>query len=213
MRFWKRKDDVAPGGDLHLIVGLGNPGPRYENTRHNIGFVVIDELARRHGLSFRKQGKHRAETATGEIERVPVLLAKPLTFMNESGYAVSHLVRYYRVPQENLLVVNDDIDLPFGTLRLRPNGSSGGNQGLNSIITELGTQEFPRLRVGVERPRSSAVSHVLSEFSSDQSTLLPALVDKAADAVTSVLTTGVPPAMNSFNRNWTEDLAAVEVER
>jgi peptidyl-tRNA hydrolase, PTH1 family len=212
MRFWKGKDDIEPGADLHLVVGLGNPGSRFESTRHNVGFMVVDELARRQRLSFRKQGKHRAESANGEIEGVSVLLARPLTFMNESGYAVSHLLRYYRAPLEQLLIVNDDIDLPFGTLRLRPNGSSGGNQGLNSIVRELGTQEFARLRIGVERPRSSAVSHVLGEFPPEQTRLLPGLIEKAADAVTSVLKNGVQPTMNSFNRNWTEELAGVEVE-
>jgi PTH1 family peptidyl-tRNA hydrolase len=201
MPFWKREKREESDPELWLVVGLGNPGRQYANTRHNVGFKVVKTLADRHGLDLKKS-KHRADIARGRIAEVPVLLALPQTYMNESGNAVGRLVTYYGVAIDHLLVACDDMDLPFGTLRLRPRGSSGGNGGLKSIIRTLGSEEFARLRVGVGRPRGDAVGHVLGEFSQEESRFLPALVETATDAVTHVLNEGVTSAMNEFNRDW-----------
>jgi PTH1 family peptidyl-tRNA hydrolase len=201
VRLWRRDKETTQDPELRIVVGLGNPGSRYAQTRHNVGFMVVNVLARRHHMTFRGS-KQRADVARGRMGDLPVLLAQPVTYMNESGVAVARLVAYYRVPLEHLLVVCDDLDLPFGRLRLRPSGSSGGNRGLESIIREIGSKDFPRLRVGVGRPDRSAVDHVLSPFSPEQMRLLPGLVDKAADAVTAALQEGVTPAMNEFNRDW-----------
>jgi PTH1 family peptidyl-tRNA hydrolase len=134
------------------------------------------------------------------------MLALPLTYMNESGYAVSHLVRYFHVPRHRLVVVCDEMDLPFGTLRIRTGGSSAGNRGLKSVITELGSQDFARLRVGVGRPRDSSIAHVLGEFPPEEAQVLPQLLETAADAVTVILRDGTTAAMNAFNRDWLPQL-------
>ncbi len=201
MWFWRRRETPETDPNLRVVVGLGNPGPRYANTRHNVGFRVVQALASRHDLAFRSS-KQRAEIARGAVEGIPVLLALPVTYMNESGNAVRRLLEYYRVPPVQLLVVCDDIDLPFGTLRIRPDGSSGGHNGLRSIIGALGSEGFARLRVGVGRPETSAVGHVLGQFSPDQVSLVPALVETAADAVTAWLQGDVRGAMDRFNRDW-----------
>jgi PTH1 family peptidyl-tRNA hydrolase len=204
MPFWRgRQPDYEEG--LWLVVGLGNPGSQYARSRHNIGFLVVEAIAEREGLRF-KGSRQRADVARGEIHGVSILLAQPLTYMNESGLAVSTLLHYYKIPRERLLVVCDDIDLPFGTLRLRPSGSSGGNGGLKSVIQQLGSEQFARLRVGVERPRSSAVGHVLGEFAPEQARVLPSLIDTAADAVTAAVESGIQTAMNRYNRNWLDEL-------
>jgi PTH1 family peptidyl-tRNA hydrolase len=205
MRWFRRQEDTAEEPDLHLVVGLGNPGAKYAHTRHNIGFMVVDRLAQRQGMSLRGS-KQRADVARGTIRGAPTLLAEPVTYMNESGFAVSRLLSYYHVPLDRLLVVSDEIDLPFGTLRIRPSGSAGGHGGLKSIIREVGGSDFARLRIGVGRPPGETVGHVLGVFPPDQLRLLPALVDVAADAVETILTEGVEPAMNRFNRSWLPDL-------
>jgi PTH1 family peptidyl-tRNA hydrolase len=184
-----------------LVVGLGNPGAKYERTRHNVGFMVADALVDRAGGDF-KGSKQRADIARIELDGLPVLIAKPVTFMNDSGHAVRHLIAYFHVPLERLLVVCDDIDLRFGTIRVRPAGSSGGHGGLKSIIRELGTEDFARLRIGVGRPVTSAVPHVLGEFTSDEMAGLPRLIDIAAGAVIVVLRDGVQRAMNGFNKSY-----------
>lgn len=201
MRFWRHGKEETADSELRLIVGLGNPGEKYARTRHNAGYMVAETLAQRHGIRFGKS-KHRAEVGRGTINGVPVLLALPLTYMNESGNAVSRLVHYYRVPLDRLLVMCDEIDLPFGTLRLRPSGSSAGHRGLQSIIQALGTDAFARLRVGVGRPPGEGVHHVLGPFSADEARLVPALIDTAADAVTVALVQGMEVAMNRYNRDW-----------
>lgn len=206
MKFWRHRREETPDPEALLVVGLGNPGRKYARTRHNVGFMVVEALAERHTMKF-GSSKHRADVARGTIEGIPVLLAEPLTYMNESGNAVSRLVQYYKLPLDHLLVVCDDLDLPFGTLRLRPNGSSGGQRGLQSIIQALGTDEFARLRIGVGRPRDSAVGHVLSPFSPEEERFLPSLIDTAADAVTVALRDGVQAAMNRYNRDWLPSLA------
>ncbi|HZS93323.1 MAG TPA: aminoacyl-tRNA hydrolase [Chloroflexota bacterium] len=188
-----------------LIVGLGNPGPQYERTRHNVGFMTANVLARRYHLNFRSS-KQRADVARGAIGGRSVILAQPMTYMNESGNAVSRLLQYYKIPATDLLVIADDLNLPFGTLRIRPSGSSGGQKGVQSVIDTIGTDEFARLRLGIGRPRGETIDYVLNRFPPAEEALLPKLLDVAADAVEAVLTRGVKDAMNSYNRDWLPDL-------
>jgi peptidyl-tRNA hydrolase, PTH1 family len=207
MSWWKRSRDLEVGENLRLIVGLGNPGPEYARTRHNIGFVVLEALASRHDLRLRSS-KHRALLVRGSLDGTDAVLACPLTFMNESGNAVSRIMSYYRIPVDKLLVVCDDIDLPFGTLRIRPEGSSGGQRGLQSIIQTIGTDEFARIRIGLGRPSGEAVNHVLSPFPAPQQRLIPALAGAACDAIASILNDGVAVAMNVYNRDWLAQIEA-----
>lgn len=183
-----------------LLVGLGNPGPRYRGTFHNVGFEVVDEIARRHGALF---GSSPADALVARIRRAggDVLLAKPLTFMNLSGRAVGDLQRFYKVEPEALLVIADDVNLPSGRLRLRARGSAGGHNGLKSIIGGLGTDAFPRLRVGVGRgdPRRDLADHVLGRVPAEERELLRQAVELAADAAECFVEAGVLEAMNRFN--------------
>lgn len=205
MPFLFRHHNEPARDDLYLLVGLGNPGSRYAGTRHNVGAMVVLALAEQAGL--RVQGsKHAAATVRSTFEGVPVLLAVPDTFMNESGVAVSRLTRYYRVPPERLVIVCDDLDIPFGTLRIRPEGGSGGHNGLKSIIGAIGTQAFPRLRVGVGRPAHGAIDHVLGRFTGEEERLLPRLLELAGDALRETVVAGPRPAMNRYNRDWLPDL-------
>lgn len=159
--------------ELRLIVGLGNPGPRYGRNRHNVGFRLVDELAQAHGLTGART-EHRAQTLHGLIREWRVILAKPQTWMNDSGQAVGPLARFYKIPPEHLLVVFDDLDLPLGVVRFRPEGSSGGHRGLQSIIQQLGTSAFPRLKVGIGRPpgRMDPADYVLQDFAQEEEPLL-----------------------------------------
>ena len=184
--------------DIRLVVGLGNPGREYEKTRHNIGFRVVDELARRWGMRFTKR-RAKALIAEPSLPGRHPILAKPQTFMNLSGDAVQALRRLYALEPRQILVVYDDIDLPFGRLRLRESGSAGGHGGVRSIIDRLGTQEFPRLRVGVGRPAAGAVEHVLGQFTPEEEAVLPQIVARAADAVECAVAEGMDVAMNRFN--------------
>lgn len=186
---------------MWLIVGLGNPGAQYARTRHNIGFDALDALAARHGLELR--GK-RANSLIGEgqIAGQRVALVKPQTFMNLSGQAVSALRSWYKIdPARDLLVVYDDMDLPFGRLRFRERGSAGTHNGMRSIIAQLGGNEFPRLRVGIDQApgKMDAAAYVLSRFSPDEQAQLPDLLDRVADAVELVLREGLMTAMNRYN--------------
>lgn len=185
-----------------MLVGLGNPGPRYRGTYHNIGFEVVDELARRHQVRF---GTSPADALTARI-RGPagdVLLVKPLTFMNLSGRAVGELQRFYKIELADLLVILDDVNLPPGRLRLRGRGSAGGHNGLQSIIDSLGTDAFPRLRVGVGRgdPRRDLASHVLAPVAPEEADRLREAARRAADAAETFVTAGLQEAMNRFNRD------------
>jgi PTH1 family peptidyl-tRNA hydrolase len=187
--------------DKHLIIGLGNPGREYRNHRHNVGFMLLDRFAANHGLPgfTRRQGK--ALISTGNVDQAAVVLAKPQTYMNLSGQAVASLVRFYAVPLERLLICYDEIDLPIGTLRLRPDGGSAGHNGLRSVIEHLGTEAFPRLRIGVGRPPGSkaAAGYVLREFRGDDLEIIDATLDRAVDAVTAVISDSLVTAMNRFN--------------
>jgi peptidyl-tRNA hydrolase, PTH1 family len=187
--------------EMSLIVGLGNPGPRYENTRHNIGFRVVDELARKHGLTFGKT-ESRALVASGTILGKRVLLAKPLTYMNVSGEAVAPLARFYKVEPSQILVIHDDLDIPPGTLRLRKSGSAGGQNGLKHILERMGTQEIPRLRVGIGRPpgRMDPAAFVLTPFTrGDEEITAAEAVDRATKTIEVWLTDGIELAMSRYN--------------
>ncbi|MBN1136072.1 MAG: aminoacyl-tRNA hydrolase [Anaerolineae bacterium] len=183
-----------------LIVGLGNPGREYAAHRHNVGFQVVDALARSHKLAFSRR-RGLARIAQGEIGGRPVILAKPQTFMNLSGRSVGRLSRSLDAPPERILVIYDDLDLPLGRLRLRAEGSSGGHKGIRSIIDALGTQAFSRLRVGIDRPpgRMDPVDYVLRPFDRDQKPFLAEAVGRAAAAVECWLAEGIIAAMDRFN--------------
>lgn len=183
-----------------LIIGLGNPGAGYRHNRHNIGFMLVDRVAERLGVKFSRL-ESKALLTKGEHQGRRVVLAKPQTFMNLSGQSVGGLVRFYKAPLENLLVAYDDVDLPLGTLRIRPGGGSAGQKGMASIIDRLGTQEFPRLRLGVGRPpgRMEAADYVLQDFSSGEIELLRLTLDRAAEAALVFVAEGLETAMNQYN--------------
>jgi len=184
---------------VKIVVGLGNPGPKYAETRHNVGWMVLDRLSDRAGISGRGKERDAAVTVRGRLHDVDIALVKPLTFMNDSGIAVRKILARERAPLDQMLVVVDDFALPFGRLRIRPDGTHGGHNGLRSIVAELETQRFARLRVGIGEPRRDAIDHVLSRFSSDELTQLPALLDAAADAVETWARDGAPAAANLWN--------------
>jgi peptidyl-tRNA hydrolase, PTH1 family len=185
--------------DVKLVVGLGNPGSRYADTRHNVGFMLVDRLAQRHGAAISKK-QCSGLVGFAESPGEKLCLAKPQTYMNLSGETVGCLMRYYKVPISGLLVVYDDRDLPLGRLRLRDGGGAGGHRGIESIIAVLGTQQFPRLRIGIGRPTEvDAVDHVLGRFSPDERPTVTATLDRAADAVEVALRDGLVRAMNEFN--------------
>jgi PTH1 family peptidyl-tRNA hydrolase len=187
--------------DRYLIVGLGNPGREYRLNRHNAGFILLDRLVEKHGLLGFSKRQGKALITTGTLGGAPVVLAKPQTFMNLSGEAVGPLVRFYDLPFERLLVCLDDIDLPLGTLRLRPEGGSAGQNGLQSIIQNLGTEAFPRLRMGVGRPSGSkaAAGYVLKDFRGEDLELFNVVLDRAVDAAETFVREGLVTAMNRFN--------------
>lgn len=184
-----------------LLVGLGNPGSKYESTRHNMGFLAVDGLARRKGFRFNKL-RFRAWTAEWMVNGEKVLVMKPQTYMNLSGESVGAAARFYKIPAEHILVVSDDIDLPVGKLRLRSAGSAGGHNGLKNIIQHLGSERFPRIKVGVGSPKQAGyevVDWVIGmPMGEEQKVLLEAL-DRAAQAIPAVITQGMDRAMNRFN--------------
>ena len=190
-----------------LIAGLGNPGPGYKNNRHNIGFRVVDAFAQAFYIPIQRV-ELRALVGKGLINENRIILAKPQTYMNHSGRSVVPLVRFYKVPLENLIVVHDDLDLPFGTLRLRAFGGTGGQRGMESIVTELGSQNFARLRIGIGRPpgRMDPADYVLHDFDPPQDEILPELFDRAVDVIRMFIVEGIEQAMNTYNgRIVTED--------
>lgn len=191
--------DLAPW----LIVGLGNPGGEYEGTRHNIGFESVLALAERWGVKLKKSLYAPAVTASVDVEGRAVLLAMPFTFMNLSGKAVRPLLESYQVPVEHLLVIYDDVALPFGRLRIRKSGRDGGHNGIKSIIAALGGNiGFPRLRIGVDAPAGGGGElrdHVLDTFPPEEAKRLPDILAVTCDAVTAILSEGVSAAMNAFN--------------
>lgn len=186
--------------DPYLIIGLGNPGREYLQTRHNIGFMLVDTLTERlNARGMKVQSK--AIVISALYNEKKIILAKPQTYMNLSGQSVQGLLNFYKIPFENLLVAHDDLDIPFGTIRIRPTGGPGGQRGMADTIEQLGTKDFPRLRLGIGRPpgRMQAKDYVLQNFSKDDSKLLPEILTRGADAALEFVMNGLNMAMNKFN--------------
>ncbi|MEN9734175.1 MAG: peptidyl-tRNA hydrolase [Verrucomicrobiota bacterium] len=188
--------------DLSLIVGLGNPGPEYRNTRHNAGFMLADRLAEGWRGSWRMESKFFSEIAECRVSGCRVILCRPQTFMNASGQAVARVASFYKVSPDHILILVDDADLPLGALRLRPEGSPGGHHGLESVEQALGTRAYPRLKVGIARPRQdrrNIAGHVLGVVSDDEQPVLNEVLTRACQQVECWLADGVMRAMNRFN--------------
>ncbi len=183
-----------------LIVGLGNPGREYRESRHNVGFMLVDCLAERFKVAFSRL-EQRALVTKADQQGRQIILAKPQTFMNLSGVSTGALMRYYKIPITQLMVAYDDVDLPLGPLRLRPDGGSAGHKGMTSIIKRLGTQEFPRMRIGIGRPpgRKEAADYVLQNFSTFEVETLTPTLERAAVAALLFITQGLEAAMNQYN--------------
>jgi peptidyl-tRNA hydrolase, PTH1 family len=189
-----------------LIIGLGNPGREYELTRHNIGFLAIDRLAERWDVNV---SKYKSKALIGEYRKSheKVVLVKPQTYMNLSGNAVRSVYQFYKLPIEQLLVIYDDLDLPFGFIRIRKSGGSSGQKGMKSIIEQLGTEEFPRIRVGIGRPpgKMNSVDFILNKFKSLENKELSIILDTCADAVECFIEKGIDAAMNRYNGSVLDD--------
>ena len=183
-----------------LIAGLGNPGPQYAGTRHNAGFLVADQLAARLGARF-SRARARADVVTGRLAGTPVTVAKPLTFMNLSGGPVAALRGFYKVPAGQILVIHDELDLPFGTVRLKDGGGDNGHNGLRSISAALGSREYIRLRVGISRPpgRMDPADYVLHNFSAAERAALPEVLERSADVAEAMLARGIAAAQNEYH--------------
>jgi len=183
-----------------LIAGLGNPGKQYADNRHNIGFMVLDQLAERLGVEFRRMQSNAMMTKAKYLDHT-LILAKPRTFMNRSGQAIGALTRFYKVPYENIMIIYDDADLDFEVIRLRPYGSSSGQKGMDSVLKSLGTEKIPRLRIGIGRPpgKMETPDFVLRPFSQDEKIVLPFVLDRAVEAVLEFIQKDIESAMNKFN--------------
>jgi PTH1 family peptidyl-tRNA hydrolase len=189
---------------MKLIVGLGNPGRGYSNNRHNIGFVCLNHFARSQGVKFdRKQGQ--ARIGTGKIAGNEAVLAKPQTYVNRSGESVSRLVQRFNISLDELVIIHDDLDLPLAKIRISHGSSSGGHKGIESIITELGSQDFIRVRIGIGRPPEASeeeiIKYVLSDFTPEQKRAITPVIPRVSEALLCLLTEGLTPAMNKFNRD------------
>ena len=191
---------------MKLIVGLGNPGKTYTNNRHNIGFMCLSHFAKTQGIQFdKKQGQ--ARIGSGEVAGSQLLLARPQTYMNRSGQSVSRLVNKYNISLNDLLVIHDDLDLPLGTIRFRQAGSSGGHKGIDSIISELESQYFPRLKIGIGRPltpipeiiEDDIISYVLSDFTSEEKLIVNQVILRVREAILCLITEGLAVTMNKYN--------------
>lgn len=191
---------MRPFGERWLIVGLGNPGSDYSGNRHNAGFLVADVLAARIGDGFRRS-RQRLLAASGKLAGHAVFVAKPMSYMNLSGGPVASFAAYHKIPTGQIIVVHDEIDLPFGTIRLKHGGGDAGHNGVKSVASALRTPEFNRVRIGVGRPpgRRIAADHVLGDFSSAERKELPLLIERAADAVEALLEQGLAAAQNEFH--------------
>jgi len=183
---------------LWLITGLGNPGSRYEKTRHNAGFLALEEFLRSQKLEFKDKEDYKI--SKGSLGDEKIILLEPLTFMNRSGAAVRKIMQKSNIPPENLIVVHDDLDLETGRLKIRKKGSSGGHKGIESIIQNIGTQDFIRIKIGIGRdPFVPTEKYVLSKFRKDEMQLIKAVIEKAAESIHSIIKDGVEKAMNKFN--------------
>jgi PTH1 family peptidyl-tRNA hydrolase len=197
---FKKKD--KPAGPIEwLIVGLGNPGKKYIDTRHNAGWHLLDTIVRRYPDFRFDEKRSKGLIARARLAGVNVALVKPQTFMNRSGLAVAPIARFYKVPAERILVVFDEVDLPLATLRLRPKGGAGGHNGMRSVIQQLGTQSFPRLRLGIGRPpgRMPTEAYVLQRFKQDEWKTMVVTYEQGLEAVKVLVTEGIDAAMNQFN--------------
>lgn len=186
--------------DTFLIIGLGNPGREYRDSRHNVGFMAVDRIAvRLNARGMKVQSKAIVTTATYEERKL--ILAKPQTYMNLSGQSVQGLIHFYKLPLSNVLIAHDDLDIPFGAIRIRPGGGPGGQRGMASTIQQLGTKEFPRLRIGIGRPpgRMDPAAYVLQDFSRADFKVLSEILDRAADAALTFVLEGLDKAMNKYN--------------
>jgi PTH1 family peptidyl-tRNA hydrolase len=197
MRLFRRG---AGAGDRLLIAGLGNPGSDYARNRHNAGAMALDELAERMGASF-KRHKSGCFIAEGELAGERVVLARPISYMNESGRPLRALASYYKIDPGHIVVLHDEIDIPFGEVRIKLGGGTAGHNGLKSLVAHLGTKDFSRIRIGVSRPRGDrgATGHVLGDFSAAERKELPIVLGRVADAVERIIEVGVDRAMNEFN--------------
>jgi PTH1 family peptidyl-tRNA hydrolase len=199
---WRSAGKAQPEGpsERWLIVGLGNPGPDYAANRHNAGFLVADVLAARVGDGFRRN-RQRLLAASGKLAGHAVIIAKPMSYMNLSGGPIASFAGYHKIPAEQIIVVHDEIDLPFGTIRLKRGGGHGGHNGVRSVAVALGSPEFNRVRIGVGRPpgRRGAADHVLGDFTKAERNELPLLIERAADAVEALLDKGLDAAQNEFH--------------
>ena len=187
--------------DTLLVVGLGNPGPNYAKTRHNVGFMVADILAARMGSAFKVHKKSGAEVATGRLGGRPVLLAKPRVYMNESGRQVGPLAKFYSVDPADLVILHDELDIDFGRIRLKLGGGEGGHNGLRSVAAALGTKDFQRVRIGIGRPpgRQDPAAFVLQPFNARERIDLPTICEQAADATEVLVEMGLEPAQNTVH--------------
>jgi len=184
-------------GQIRLVAGLGNPGPRYAGTRHNIGFMVVEYLAAQFGSIWKKSIKWDALTS----KHGDTVLAKPTSFMNRSGYPLVAIAQFYKIAAPEILVVLDDLALPLGRIRIRPGGGTGGHNGLESIITQFGTEEIPRLRIGIgAAPRDGGVDYVLGRFFEEERPLVKSAIERGVEAVKCAVDNGVVSAMNTFNK-------------
>jgi peptidyl-tRNA hydrolase, PTH1 family len=201
--------DNQPENHTYILVGLGNPGREYRANRHNFGFMVVDSLSKELAIRLGRL-QSRALVGNGAYSGKKVILSKPQTFMNLSGQSVRSLVKYYKIPLSNLLVIHDDLDLPFGTLRIRPGGGSGGQRGLASTIEQLGTQDFPRLRLGIGRPpgRMEAADYVLEDFTGSEEVISKQVIEQARLAALTFVVEGLSTAMNKFNGSITRETAS-----
>ena len=184
----------------YLLIGLGNPGREYRDTRHNVGFMLIDRLiVRLNAQGMKLQSKAIVTSATYQDRKL--ILAKPQTYMNLSGQSAQGLLNFYKIPMENMLVAHDDLDIPFGAIRIRPKGGPGGQGGMASTINQLGTKDFPRLRIGIGRPpgRMDPSAFVLQKFTREEMKRLSEIIDRAADAALTFVTDGLNMAMNKYN--------------
>lgn len=184
----------------YLLIGLGNPGREYRDTRHNVGFMLIDRLiVRLNAQGMKVQSKAIVTTAAYQDRRL--ILAKPQTYMNLSGQSAQGLLNFYKIPVENMLIAHDDLDIPFGTIRIRPKGGPGGQGGMASTINQLGTKDFPRLRIGIGRPpgRMDPAAFVLQNFTREEMKLLSEIIDRAAEAALTFVVEGLNMAMNKYN--------------
>jgi len=191
----------ASGRGPQLVVGLGNPGLQYAKTRHNVGFMVADLLAERLGATFKVHKRSGAEIVTGRLGNRSIVLAKPRTYMNESGRHVGPLAKFYSVSPADVIVIHDELDIDFGRIRLKLGGGEGGHNGLRSVVNALGTKEFQRVRIGIGRPpgRQDPADFVLKPFASAERAELPELIERAADATCSLIINGLERTQSTFN--------------